>query len=287
MTNRGWILLGAASVLIGCTPEGDIDVVNMEDPLTSPNGLTSNGLTSNGLTSNGLTSNGLTSNGLNTAALANNTVVLTALREVSVRGDNTRTFYRYLVSCALPVGKSVSYTWTDGLGVVRTEINPGGLGLAAAWETSPATTVAKEWVSACLAARTNSQGLNVPLSLRANGVASLVVSSEERAAYTYGEGAFWGNLFASTPWISSCGRSPKNVGASTSQYLSKGRNCASGDNCGVINYIGRCFAYDGALTGQTCYTRDMLKSDWVDRCGQGLTSLTANNYRVIASWLKP
>ena len=81
----------------------------------------------------------------------------------------------------------------------------------------------KELVSACLAARTNSKGVVVPLSLRAENVSGLWVSSQERSSYTYGEGAFWGNLFGGSPYIYSCSRSALNGDeTSFSMFLSGG-----------------------------------------------------------------
>src|SRR6516225_10119020 len=128
----------------GCRDASEADVVNDEDPLTSANGLTSNGLTSNGLTS---------------GSLANNATVMTALRDQTPTGDLSRLFFRYLVSCALPTGHSVSYTWTDSSSTMHTEIDQGALGLAPNWENGAPSQADKELVSACLAARTNSKGV--------------------------------------------------------------------------------------------------------------------------------
>src|SRR4051794_29489812 len=182
--------------LMACSEIPDTGVVNDEDPLTSSNGISSNGISSNGISSNGISSNALTTNALSTGALTNNGTILTLLRDKTSQGDLTRMFYRYVVNCALPAGHSVTFTWTDAAGVARTEVNPGGLGLAPAWESGAADTNAKELVSACVGARTNALGVAVPLSLRAKGVAALAVTAQERTDYSFGEGAFWGNLFA-------------------------------------------------------------------------------------------
>src|SRR5205807_2231362 len=100
---------------------------------------------------------------------------------------------------------------------------------------------------ACLMARTNSKGIPVPLSLRGKGIAGLTVSASERSAYTYGEGAFWGNLFNGTnpPYAYSCSRVAFNFGISTSQYLSQGRTCTT-TACGIITPVGPCYASDSA-----------------------------------------
>ena len=268
-----------------CTDLTDGSIVNDEDPLTSTNGLSSNGLSSNGLSSNGLAMNGLSSNGLSSNGLSSNGLAMGALRDLSATGDLTRTFFRYLVSCALTPNQSVTYTWTDADGRSHTEVNPGGLGLAPSWADHPAAQQDKELVSACLAARTNSKGVTVPLSLRAKNVSGLSVSSSERSSYTYGEGAFWGNLFASTPVLYSCSRAALNVGVATSQYLAQGRTCASA-GCGIIQYVGTCYASDLAVLGQACYERGG-SNDWVSACNSQKSKLAASSANVLTTWLMP
>jgi hypothetical protein len=266
---------------VGCRDASEAEVVNDEDPLTSINGLTANGLTSNGLTSNGLTSNGISS-----GSLADNSVVMTALRDQTATGDLSRLFFRYLVSCALPTGHSVSYSWTDSSNVVHSEVNPGGLGLAPAWENGAPSQADKELVSACLAARTNSLGVSVPISLRAKGVGALAVTTNERSQYSYGEGAFWGNLFASPPYAYSCSRSPLDAGASTtSQYLTNGRTCTS-SACGVIRPVGPCLTSDTATSGQACYEHDG-SLDWVSKCNSSKLKSAPSSDHVISTWLMP
>ena len=276
------LALGAAA----CSDVSDQGIVNVEDPLTSENGLTSNGLTSNGLTSNGLTSNGLTSNGLSSGALTNNATVMKALRDQTATGDLTRLFFRYLINCALPSEHSVTYTWTDSTGMMHTETDPGALGFAPAWENGAATQLDKELVSACLGARTNSKGIAVPLSLRAKNVAGLTVSSSERSSYTYGEGAFWGNLFngSGVPYLYSCSRVAFDSGVSTSQYLAQGRTCTMG-GCGIITPVGACYTSDGANAGQACFSR-AINEDWVSDCdSQKNRSNMSDN--VLTTWLLP
>jgi hypothetical protein len=276
--------LATATVACASTPEQG--VVNNEDPLTSENGLTSNGLTSNGLTSNGLTSNGLTSNGLSTGSLSSNAVVMTALRDQTPTGDLSRLFFRYLVSCALPTGHSVSYTWTDSSSTMHTEIDQGALGLAPNWENGAPSQADKELVSACLAARTNSKGVTVPISMRAKGVSALSVTTSERSQYSYGEGSFWGNLFASTPYAYSCSRSPMNYGASsTSQYLASGRTCTT-SACGIITPVGPCLTSDAATSGQACYEHD-ASYDWSSKCNSSKLKSATSSDHVISTWLMP
>jgi hypothetical protein len=262
--------------LNACSDLPDTGIVNDEDPLTSENGLTSNALTSNALTSNALTSNALTSNALTSNALTSNALVMNALRNQNATGATARMLFRYLVSCALPAGKSVTYTWTDVDGIKRTETNPGGLGIAPGWETSTPSQADKEYVSACLAARVNSKGTAVPLSLRAKNVAALTATAGERSQFTYAEGAFWGNLFGSNPYIYSCTRSALNTGSST---------CTSA-GCGLITPVGRCYNSDSAYKDQACFDRGG-GSDWVAGCTNYMNKNYTLTDRVITTWLMP
>jgi GLTT repeat (6 copies) len=268
--------LGAAA----CSDVSDQGVVNDEDPLTSENGLASNGLASNGLASNGLASNGLASNGL-----ASNGLVMKALRDTGSAGVLSRMVFRYIISCALGPNHSVSYQWTDSTGMLHTEINPGGLGIAPNWENGAASQQDKELVSACLAARTNSKGVTVPLSLRAKDVSGLSVSSSERSTYTYGEGAFWGNVFTDTPYLYSCSRVAFNAGAATSQWLSQGRTCSTA-GCGIIKAVGPCLTSDSARTGQACFDHGG-GGDWVSACTSTENKSNSMSSNVLTIWLQP
>jgi hypothetical protein len=274
--------------LLACSDLTEEGVVNDEDPLTSTNGISSNGISSNGISSNGISSNALSTNALSTNSLSTNGTLLTTLRDKTSTGDLSRMFFRYVVNCALPAGQSVTYSWTDSAGVVHTEINPGGLGLAPGWATAPADTNSKELVSACLGARTNSLGVTVPLSLRAKGVSALAVGSQERTDYTYGEGAFWGNLFnGGSPYLYSCSRSPFKFGATGSQYTTQGRTCTTG-GCGIITAVGPCFTSDIASTGQACWER-AANDDWVNKCSSANYRYASSNQaaNIISTWLKP
>ena len=201
--------------------------------MTSSNGLSSNGLSSNGLSSNGLSSNALSSNALSSNALSSNALVMQAAsRTRPATGDLTRMFFRYLISCALAPNHSV-HLYVDRLDRHEAHGDEPGHGLAPNWETAPATQTDKEVISACLGARTNSKGIPVPLSLRGKNINGLSVSASERSSYTYGEGAFWGNILAArTPYLFySCSRVAFSYGASASQYLSQGRTCTTA-GCG-------------------------------------------------------
>jgi hypothetical protein len=277
------LALGGGACSAFSADVSDPGIVTEEDALTSENSLTSNSLTSNSLTSNSLTSNSLTSNSISSNSLTSNSLVMGALRNQTATGDSARMFFRYLVSCALPVNHSVTYTWTDSSGVKHTETNPGSLGLAPGWETTGATQTDKELVSGCLGARVNSKGVVVPLSLRAKGVTALTVSASERSSYSYAEGAFWGNLFGSTPYLYSCSRTGYN--SAPSQYLSQGRTCATA-GCGLITYVGACYTSDTASSGQACFER-APNFDWVSNCNQQQSKYSSLANHVITTWLLP
>jgi hypothetical protein len=283
---RALALTSLLALLPACGDQESTDI-NFEDSLASANGLTSNGLTSNGLTSNGLTSNGLTSNGLTSNGLTSNGLVISALRDRTPTGALSRMFFHYMVSCALPAGKSVSYTWTNTAGTTITEVNPGQLGLAAAWADGPLSETGKQWVSACLAARTNSLGHNHAISMRAGGTSALPVSAQERTDFSYGEGSFWGNLFDGNPYIYSCTRSPMKAGATTSAGLNDGRTCTT-SACGVIKPVGYCYLSTSANSGQNCWQK-ASNNDYASDCGSSTQKSNSQNRsdNVISVWLKP
>ena len=210
---------------------------------------------------------------------------MTALRDTTATGALSRMFFHYMVSCALPAGRSVSYTWTNTTGTTITEVNPGQLGLASSWESGPLSDTGKQWVSACLAARTNSLGHNHPISMRA-GTSALPVTAQERTDYAYGEGSFWGNLFDGTPYIYSCTRSPMKAGASTSAGLSDGRTCTT-SACGVIKPVGYCYLSTSASTGQNCWQK-ASNNDYASDCGSSTQKWNGNNRsdKVISVWLQ-
>ena len=279
--------VGALVAAAGCEPPaGDGGATSItEDPVLGANGLTINGLTTNGLTINGLTINGLTTNGLTINGLAPTS--LAALRDRTATGGVTRLFFRYLVSCALPVGHDVAYAWSDDAGVVHSETASGQFALAPAWETGPADVASQEIVSACLFARTNALGMSVPISMRGDASATLAASVQERAEYHYGEGAFWGNAFANPPYGRSCSRSAFDVGTRTSGDTKNGRVCA-GQDCGIIHHVGPCYTSVIPLSGQQACFRKALNNDWVSDCSASMSSRGKDtSSRVITTWLRP
>lgn len=276
-----WAALFFAVALTGCgDPPHDAEVTEADDhALHGENGLTSNGLTSNGLTSNGLTASALLSRGLLHVASGAESPVLRALRD-PVKGPVNRTLFRYLVSCALRPDQSISYTWTRPRGERVSETHAGALGLAPAWGTGALDRAGREWISACLAARTNELGVNVPLSMRARNAATLAVSESERSQYTVPEGAFFGDLFASPPRIYAC---TLDRARGTSTARPRGRTCTT-VGCGPIEPLGSCYVRGRSSWTQVCADQ-AANNDWVSDC-RGSSDGQARYQRVVTTWLR-
>ncbi|HTN84942.1 MAG TPA: hypothetical protein VL242_14690 [Sorangium sp.] len=214
---------------------------------------TINGFLPNALHMNALHMNALHMNALNPAALSSNslgTQALTAIRDPGPNGVLSRELMRYLVGCSLRPDQTFSFSWTDSAGVVRQEVYRGELGIAHWWATGAIAndTYTQRQISACVAARVNWYGVHVTISLRNAETASMGSSIAERQTYTVREGAFWGNLFASTPYVRSC-YSP--AGVARARQLQ--RVCAAGhvgvdpatgatitQQCGPMTIVGSC-----------------------------------------------
>lgn len=230
----------------GAQEDGSLGVAEQlifEENALEVNSLEVNGLTDNGYASNGYASNGYASNSLPSRALTPVTIsdtIRTALEEVGTTGNNSRSLLKYIVGCALADGQTFSYTWTDGQGP-HNENLPGRLGLAPEWALGPLSVAKQKLVSSCVAARTNFWGVTVLISLR-NANTGLTADTNERTSFNKREGAFWGNIFDSPPWLKSC-YDPTN----TTNSRSKNRACAAGalsgeDTlfCGLIQSAGQC-----------------------------------------------
>jgi hypothetical protein len=121
----------------------------------------------------------------------------------------------------------------------------------------------QRWVSACVLARTNAYGVHVEISMRAPADApqgikdALATTSDEVASYTLREGAYYGNIFATTPVNpapSSTYSGPANgpIAETPSFYACAGpgsnipeitkRFCSSQGDQAVINVPGVCLA---------------------------------------------
>jgi hypothetical protein len=208
------------------------------------NAITSNAITSNAITSNAITSNAITSNAITSSALTPNAMLMSALQDPGPTGDLSRMFFQYTVGCALAPTQSVSFSWTDSQGAVHNETYAGSLGVATEWATGPLNESGQKIVSACLASRTNWYGVHVAISLRSSYDAiAQNTTTAELAAYPYVEGAFWGNLFAPTPYLNTCYNTADVAHSRAAQ-----RDCAAGHvnadgtiaSCGMINIVGPC-----------------------------------------------
>ncbi|WP_437954298.1 hypothetical protein WME76_22125 [Sorangium sp. So ce119] len=220
-----------------------------QSAVTSENGNLPNALAPNALAPNALAPNALAPNALAPNALAPN--ALAAIKSPGPSGVQSREFMRYLVSCALRPDQTFSFSWTDSSGVVRPEVYRGELGMAHWWATGGIAndTYVQRQITSCIAARTNWYGTHVMISLR-NTESSMSSSPAERATYTVREGAFWGNLFVSTPYVRAC-YSPSGVARARQLQ----RDCAAGhlsvdpatgattvQQCGPMTIVGSCDA---------------------------------------------
>lgn len=218
-----------------------------------------NSLVPNSLVPNSLVPNSLVPGELTPEALAPD--VIAALQDPGPDGDAVRQLLRYVVGCALAEGQSFAFSWTDAAGVTHDEVYEGALGIAPGWATGPLSDdTAQRLVSACLAARVNWYGIAVVISVR-SGLAPLMLApgSSELAAYPHVEGAFWGNLFAPSPYLNAC-YLPENAEIARAAH----RDCAVGHvedpgqsgapvPCGIIALTGPCGASCKALDSQTMH----------------------------------
>ncbi|HEY5945497.1 MAG TPA: hypothetical protein VIV40_08395, partial [Kofleriaceae bacterium] len=163
------------------------------------NGVWENGVWENGVWENGVWENGVWENGVWENGVWENNLVATQLFETN---PYTRQVLQKIYSCAMP--KGVEKTLTVGSTSITLK---GEIGLAPTWDTVGGTCdeTCQRWISACLIARTNAYGVTVDISMRAPANApdsikqALAVTDAEMAAYPLREGAFYGNLFATSP----------------------------------------------------------------------------------------
>jgi hypothetical protein len=237
-------LLAASTA--GCATAGGDDAEHVGEvtaALENDNALNPNALNPNALNPNALNPNALNPNALNPNALSS--AAMSALRAPDAGGDLSRELMRYVVSCALDSTQSFSFTWTDAGSVSHPTTYPGLLGVARSWISAPLSTADQQWVSACLASRVNWYGIPVTLSSRGENDA-LGLGLGEAVAFPTEEGAFWGNLFTSSPAVFACNNP---LAASHARYLL--RDCADGhldtqgvpQECGMIHIVGSCATY--------------------------------------------
>ncbi|WP_437608744.1 hypothetical protein WMF20_48300 [Sorangium sp. So ce834] len=219
----------------------------------------------------------MSSNALSPGALS--PAALSAIQDPGAAGDLSRQLLSYVVGCALTPAQSFSFSWTDGTGTVRHEVYWGLIGLVPSWIGKPLGHVDQQWISACLASRTNWYGVSVTISSRAGHWAIDKTDTPELSSYTRMEGAFWGNLFASTPYLNACYNA-----ANRDHARSLARECAAGhldaggaaQPCGMISIRGTCDSYCQQLN-----TRGM----YYPSCVNHLTGSPESTTRVITVFL--
>ena len=257
---RTFGLLAGASFLAGCAVEAlpavdPEDTAVVEDELSTDNALNANALNANALYANALNANALNANALNANALSPD--ALAAIRDPGSAGALSRQLLKYTVSCALGSSQSFTFSWTDSGNVVHNETYPGWLGIEPTWATQPLGDSGKQMVSACLISRVNYYGVQVIISARSvNSPLKTLVGSSELQTYQHIEGAFWGNLFAPTPYAFSC-YNESNVSISRGSK----RDCATGhantdgtvSSCGIVASVGGCKSVCPKINGTGQY----------------------------------
>jgi hypothetical protein len=252
----------------GCagSPEDEDPFIGDDpSPQLHGNALNGNALNGNALNGNALNGNALNGNGLSLApsmlsatpldfgALSAATRAL--LLDPGATGALSRELLKYTVSCALAPSQALHYTWVDAAGVTHDESPAGLLGLASDWASSPLDTPGQQWVSACLTSRVNRFQIPVLLSSRGSA-AGLAATAAELSAYTYAEGAFWGNVFSDPPTAYACDV-PANDAHSQSLY----RTCSfpfTNDQgnlvtCGIVQPVGSCATVCNAFSPEGFY----------------------------------
>jgi len=248
-----WLAISLGT-LVGC---GDAEDAFLEEEgavegvavmgLVEENAIQPNAIQPNAIQPNAIQPNAIQPNALTPAAFSPDT--LAVLQDPGEAGHGSRMFLRYAVGCAFAPSQSFTVTWIDLDGVEHTESYVGQLGLAPSWATGPLDETGQRWVSACLAARTNWYGVTVLISMRAAHSAIKRAATFEKYTYPREEGAFWGNIFAPTPYLQACVYVPN-----TDYVRSVQRDCAAGhvgpdgiESCGIIERRGSCDAVCDSL----------------------------------------
>jgi hypothetical protein len=191
------------------------------------NGIFENGRWSNGRWSNGIWENGRWSNGADAEMLASSVYARQFLQYTyscampgtldpssgqQVYGTNLDPNNGTL-ECGVGDSCDLGYECVTGEAGTKTCVVPlrGAIGLginadeSTWWESGTCDESCQRWVSACLLARTNAYGVKVEISMRAPDTAPLKVrqalatTPDEVTELPLREGAFYGNMFASTP----------------------------------------------------------------------------------------
>jgi hypothetical protein len=236
-----------------------------------------NALGVNGINLNGINLNGLNLNALNVASLSASS--LKAIQDPGANGTLARSFIRYAVGCALNTSQTFNFTWKDSNNVIHHESYRGELGVAPTWATSPLDLNGQRFVSACLAARVNYYQVPVIISMRSlTEPLKTLTGSQELADYPEIEGAFWGNLWAPTPFIKACYNS-----ATVANSRAWKRECATGHvlsddtiaECGMIDIVGPCSEVCQNINGAGQYYPSCIEKPGVNTTTTKLVMTTA------------
>lgn len=181
-------------------------------PTPSPSVSGRSGVTHNAITLNALTTNALTTNAANLQALIASKLADASFESGSLSealwDPSAQQVMGYLVSCALGPGQSVTWQPASSVGPPPAASTwRGALAMCPQWHEGgiAGDTSCQELVSACLLARNNAAGVEVPISLRGRdtseayfGSGEVVVGNvvhPEHELFPWREGAFYGNLF--------------------------------------------------------------------------------------------
>ena len=190
----------------------------------SPNGTEHGNYTFAGLSFNPAFELGLSIDGAGLDEVALDGLVVNG--DLTVNGQdftgeqesNFSVLFSYLVQCALAPSQSVDITTSRG-DVVTVH---GAMNLAPEWAAGPLSSAGQQYVSACIAARSNAQGKRVHISLRGGNIQT---SATERATFAHPEGGFFGTIFGDQPQVNTCAAQGGGVA---------GRQCADGA-CGFVD----------------------------------------------------
>jgi hypothetical protein len=228
--------ISATSCLASGGPNEGVEVA--EGALEDSNAMNLNAMNLNAMNLNAMNLNALHVGALSSSALA-------SLRRPDSEGDLARQLLKYAASCALTAAQSIEIDWIDSLGVEHLETYWGLMGLAPSWASTGLSSAGERWVSACLASRVNWYGAPVLLSSRGSHPMLSAAGANEAAEFPMIEGAFWGNIFGSSPHVFAC-----HDAANIEHSRQKLRDCAAGHveagdvaECGVIEIVGPCDAH--------------------------------------------
>lgn len=153
------------------------------------NGMAFNGMSWNGISFNGMSFNGMAWNGISFNGMSWNGMSWNGISFNGLASEPVNELVRYIVSCALPKGDSITFE-ADGTKYTF----EGEIGVAPEWKTKACDTSCQRWVSACLLARINFAGAHVQISMRGENK-GLAVQPHEMRDFKIREATYYGNVF--------------------------------------------------------------------------------------------